>query len=187
MACDPHPTAEVYVSADTCGAAGQWIELSERISICARQLRSLIAQYCQGIDLSEAQLSLLWACLVAPPGGLSQKDLANHLVVSPAHVSGLVEQLRCQGLLCGRRNVHDRRRQHWQLAPAGQAKLQRFRSHLAGWAATIESQFVPADLGILITRLSAILSDRCAAGDPNSESLDSGVLAEHPTSQRGAA
>ena len=49
--------------------------------------------------------------------------MAREMAVSPAQVSGLVEQLRRKGLLEGRRSETDRRRQLWRLTTDGQATL----------------------------------------------------------------
>lgn len=77
---------------------------------------------------------MLWACRRTPPGGLPQQELAAAMAVSAAQVSVLVEQLRRQGLLQGRRAQNDRRRQLWRLTPAGRARLQDVLADLSDWA-----------------------------------------------------
>jgi DNA-binding MarR family transcriptional regulator len=171
--------------------AGQWIELSERISVCSRLLRNMIAEYCRKPGLGDTQVSVLWACMTSPTGGWAQTDLARLLVVSPAHISGLVEQSRRQGLLCGHRSVHDRRRQHWQLTPLGRTQLQLLMNHLAGLRVQLDPQFDPNDLLMLIRRLNTALSDSPALGHDSSEAPSEKMTekpsAARPAQQRGAA
>ncbi len=54
------------------------------------------------------------------------------MAVSPAHVSGLVEQLRRKGLLEGHRPVTDRRRQLWRLTPDGCKTLETLVADCSG-------------------------------------------------------
>jgi DNA-binding MarR family transcriptional regulator len=143
------------------------------------------------LALGEAQLSILWACLSSPRDGWSQRDLARALAVSPAHVSGLVEQLRSQGLLAGRRNLHDRRRQHWQLTPAGRERLQSLFEGLTDWATQLDSQLDLAELLTLTNRLSEVLSSGLPTGKLGDELHQDGSLPEasgvDPARKRGAA
>lgn len=187
MTSNTAPTPSEQPSRAAPGSAEQWLAISERMSICARHLRSLIARLSSEIDLGEAQLSLLWACLNAPPAGLSQKDLARFLVVSPAHISGQVEQLRSQGLLTGRRNVHDRRRQHWQLTPQGHAKLQSLVDRLAGCTPELDGQFEPGELLTIVERLRSGFADRSEQEEDPTDTLSDRVPRERPGQLRGAA
>jgi DNA-binding MarR family transcriptional regulator len=82
-------------------------------------MQGLLEEQTRRYGLSEPELALLWACRKAPPGGRGQRELAEELAVSPAHVSGLVERLRRAGLLRARTAEEDRRRRLWQLTPAG--------------------------------------------------------------------
>ncbi|MEN6493175.1 MAG: hypothetical protein ABFD16_02680, partial [Thermoguttaceae bacterium] len=68
--------------------ASRWIGLSEQISLCGRLLRSHLVEQTEKAGLSESQLSVLWACVAAADDGLSQSELAQRLLVSPALVSG---------------------------------------------------------------------------------------------------
>ncbi len=140
--------------------AARWIELSEQISCCARLLRIQIAQHNGPAGVTEGEFSLLWACAVSPPGGMIQKDLAGLLAVSPAHVSGLVEQLRCKGLLRGRRVPEDRRRRHWEITPEGRAELHSVLVRLEAWAHRLDqcADGLPEQLVALIHRLASAVA-----------------------------
>lgn len=121
-------------------AARRWIELAKRILVCGRLFRDDLTQQAGRWQLSEPEFAILWACHKAPSAGCSQKELAAVLAVSAAQVSGLVEQLRRQGLLEGRRGPRDRRRQFWRLTPAGRARLQSVLDDLARWAGPLNEQ-----------------------------------------------
>jgi DNA-binding MarR family transcriptional regulator len=115
--------------------ATQWVELAQRVLVCARMLRNELGQQAGRWQLSEPEFSLLWVCCKAPPLGFSQNELADKLAVSAAQISGLVEQLRGAGLLQGRRAATDRRRQLWRLTDAGETTL---RTILADTSALVD-------------------------------------------------
>jgi len=114
------------------GSARQCIELAERISVCGRKLHDELSHLVGRWQLSPPQFSLLWACRHARAEGFSQNQLAGVMAVSPAHVSGLVEQLRRKGLLEGRRAAVDRRRQLWRLTPDGRDTLEALIADCSG-------------------------------------------------------
>ncbi len=169
----PHPPLSA--------AAEKWVELGERISVCARTLRERVSQAAAQHDLTPLEFTVLFSCRQraatppasqasganghtspegAEPPGLSQNQIALAASVSPAHVSGLVEQLRIKGLLSGQRSATDRRRQHWQATPTGAALLQSVLAELAPWAAELDEAFGPrhADQTFrLLDRLSETL------------------------------
>jgi DNA-binding MarR family transcriptional regulator len=99
--------------------AAHWLERAEQILVYARRMRGLLEGHAERHGLSEAELALLWACTKSPAGGRSQRELAEELAVSPAHVSGLVERLDRAGLLHNRAAEDDRRRHLWELTPLG--------------------------------------------------------------------
>lgn len=98
-----------------------WLERAELALVKARQLRATLERRIAGRGLSEPELALLWACASAPPGGSSQRELAEQLAVSPAQISGLVERLAQLGWLRGRPAPADRRRRLWEPTAAGAA------------------------------------------------------------------
>jgi len=114
------------------GSARQCIELAERISVCGRKLHDELSHLVGRWQLSPPQFSLLWACRHARSEGSSQNELAGVMAVSPAHVSGLVEQLRRKGLLVGHRAAVDRRRQLWRLTPDGRDTLEALIADCSG-------------------------------------------------------
>lgn len=165
-------------------AAGRWIELSEQISLCARLLRGQLAQHDEANRLSDAEFSLLWTCAAAPAGGLSQTELATSLALSPAHISGLVEQLRAKGFLRGRRAASDRRRRLWQITPPGREEVRRMLVHLGKWARQMDErvQDLPEQLTPLVQRLAQTIE---LCGDDRTPT--SGEAAVRRTRKRGAA
>lgn len=192
MSADCSATPVVPPSESSPPLAGWWLELAERLSLCSRQLRQAVAQH--GVDpgLSEAELALLWACRLPAARGQSQKELAERLCVSPAHVSGLVEQLREAGLLVSQRDGHDRRRQLWQLTPRGEARLQAVVQRLAGWAASCASCPDPQELVQRLEPLANFLAGQAPAEAVESVSgsgLDAfrRVIGASSAWQRGAA
>ena len=122
----------------------RWAELAELLGRCERSLRDELSRYTLPLGLSQAQFALLWACRYAPAEGLSQNELAVNLALSPAHVSGQVEQLRAKGWLVGQRRAPDRRKQVWQLTGEGDARLAELLSALIDWAAKLEHR-LPAE------------------------------------------
>ena len=115
-----HPTSDILDPASI-GPRVPWIEYAEQVLVCARRVRVRLSALAGRHGLSEAEIEMLWACAKAPPDGRSQNKLAGDLAVSPAHVSGVVERLRCAGLMQCSMVEGDRRLRLWQLTPAGQA------------------------------------------------------------------
>ena len=114
--------------------------LSERLAVCGRLLRSRLGPYLVQRGTSEAEFSLLWACLEAPAIGLSQSEIAARLAVSAAHISGLVESLRRKGWLKRRASAADRRQRVWRLTPSGRTLLDAVLSDTCQWAAALEER-----------------------------------------------
>jgi DNA-binding MarR family transcriptional regulator len=139
----------------------EWADLAEVLGRCERSLRDDLSRHTLPLGITQAQFSLLWACRQAPPDGLSQNELASGLALSPAHVSGQVEQLRAKGWLAGERRAPDRRKQVWQLTPEGDARLEAVLAALAQWAGQLDES-LPAnrrrDLASLLDELAAALS-----------------------------
>ncbi len=77
------------------------------------------------------ELLVLWLCDEAAGPGIAQSDLVTNIGVSAAQTSGLVDRLRRQGLLVGKRCSSDRRRQYWSLAGKGKRVLDEIRVQLS--------------------------------------------------------
>jgi DNA-binding MarR family transcriptional regulator len=120
-----------------------WCELAERLAIAARILQQDLGAAAEAHGLSPAQWSLLSLCARAPIDGWSQSEMARSLALSPAHVSQLVELLRQNGQLDGRRATYDRRRQVWQLTSPGRQVLDRLQADLAGWSLALDGRISP--------------------------------------------
>ena len=139
-----------------------WTNLMQKLSVCGRSLRQAMAQQTKTRALSETQFALLWACHQGPLDGVSQIKLAKQLAISPAQVSGLVEQLRKQGLLARHRAEHDRRVQLWQLTPVGGALIQAILQDAAPWVRILDNQLTPntqVELSKLLDQLTQVIND----------------------------
>jgi DNA-binding MarR family transcriptional regulator len=149
--------------------------------------------------LSEPEFAMLWACREALPRGVGQSELAPRLAVSAAQVSGLVEKLRSQGLLQGRRAATDRRRQFWRLTPQGQATLQANLDDMADWAAQLDAQLGADASCVLVRWLDQLVQTwrnrPASAGGPPTPSGPTALAVDSPAAgdqarpayQRGAA
>jgi DNA-binding MarR family transcriptional regulator len=155
--------------------AENWLRLIERLAMCSRLLRAELDACMDACALNPSQFSLLWACY-AERAGVGQRELAGLLAVSPAHVSGLVEQLRRRRLLAGHRPSADRRRQLWRLTARGQDVVESVLAQLDGWARQLEHH-MPADAPQVLERMLEQVSAAVA----------SARLATAAASQKGAA
>jgi DNA-binding MarR family transcriptional regulator len=174
MACHPNRlSAETPAPADV----SDWADLVELIALCARMTRVNWHRQLEGPPLNEVQFSLLWLCRLAPADGLSQNELVAALAISPAHISGQVEQLRQRGWLAGQRAASDRRRQLWQLTPSGQNWLARLMAEDTDWANNLNQAFCPENrqkLAELLRELAQSLR-RSAPVSPSPRLFDPGA------------
>ncbi len=115
----------------------------ETLSVCGRRLRAALATALTAEQIGDAQFSLLWSCCDSSRGGVSQRDLANALSVSPAHVSTTLEQLRRLELMRSQRCASDRRRQLWVVTPTGREVVERIESRLRSWATRFDEELGP--------------------------------------------
>lgn len=128
------PIPTVAVPREPTPTVGGWVDLAQRLLVCGRRLREQLHEQLEERLLSEAEFSVLWVCASARSPGPGQNELARALAVSPAQISGLVEQLRRKRLLAGRRAANDRRRQLWRLTPNGKSVVQAVLIGLEDWA-----------------------------------------------------
>jgi DNA-binding MarR family transcriptional regulator len=112
-------------------ASAGWGGTSQRLLtqvVIGRRCQRAILALLDEAQLTDTQLLVLWGIDQIFPAsggnGVGQSEVAQSLGISPAQISGLVEQLRKQGDLDCRRAAHDRRQQLWQLTVAGRARLQ---------------------------------------------------------------
>jgi len=152
----PHPPS------DHAAMLHSWMRLSERLAHCTKSLQENWSRQAAAHGLGHWPMVVLWACHQQAGQPPSQGDLAELLGVSSAHISGLVEQLRQQGLLEGRRDPADRRRQTWRLTAAGQTTMAMVINTLGGWAEGLETH-LSARRRRSLERLLARLSQALAA------------------------
>ena len=119
------------------------LRLVEQTSSAGRALRRLLADQAAAVQLSDAELLVVWLCSEASSHGMVQGDLAIAIGVSPALMSGLVQRLLERGLIEMQRSTVDRRRQVWRTTAAGRAVLAGLRPLLARLAEHLD-QRVPA-------------------------------------------
>ncbi len=115
-------------------SAQKLLALVHWTSAASRQLRRRLAEVASTIELSDAELLVLWFC---HGGGQVQVELAAAIGISPAQMSGLVERLRSRALVAMHRSATDRRRQVWRTTVAGEAILDGIAGHLAALAAAV--------------------------------------------------
>jgi len=134
-------------------AASQWLRAVQTVSFFGRQLRRALGELAEPLGLSDTACLVLWACAEGPSEGQAQHELAPLVGVSPAQLSGLVEQLYSQGWLIPRRPAHDRRRQYWRLTPAGVELVDRLLEAVAA-RLTGPAILSPTDQSHLIAQLT---------------------------------
>jgi DNA-binding MarR family transcriptional regulator len=117
--------------------AAEWLRLAQNVSHCGRQLRRALGECVAARGLTDTDCLILWACCEAPPEGQAQHELATQVGVSPAQLSGLVEQLGARGWIVGRRPAHDRRRQYWRLTPVGQTLVEQMLGDIERWITSL--------------------------------------------------
>lgn len=107
------------------------VELLRLVSRCERELRRALTDRIRRWGVSDVEVLVLWLCYEAAEPGIAQSELVENIGVSAAQISGLVDRLRRQGLLVGKRCDSDRRRQHWSLASEGNRLLDEIRADLS--------------------------------------------------------
>lgn len=141
-----------------------WIHLVERLAVCSRLLRAGLDARMAACDLNPSQFSILWVCDHAESGA-GQSQLADLLAVSPAHVSGLVEQLRRRRLLAGHRPPSDRRRQLWRLTPQGRQLVESVLAAIRTWAVQVDVR-LPAKASHALMHLVDQVTEAVQAAEP---------------------
>jgi DNA-binding MarR family transcriptional regulator len=153
-------------------ALGEMIQL---LSQCHRRLRHMLAEQLRRWELGDNEFLVLWLCNRASEHGVAQGELAEALGISAAHMSGLVERLRCRTLLTGRRCRLDRRRQLWFVDTPGQRLLEKIGREIDQLANALE-RCLPLPQQQLLVSLLGNLAEVGAAGvtwhrfDPRGES-----------------
>jgi MarR family transcriptional regulator, 2-MHQ and catechol-resistance regulon repressor len=138
------------------------LRLVERTSSAGRALRRLLADQAAAVQLSDAELLVVWLCSESACHGMVQGDLAVAIGVSPALMSGLVQRLLERGLIEMQRSTVDRRRQVWRTTAGGRALLAALRPVLGSLAQQLDRQVSASDqLAVqgLCERLSAAAAE----------------------------
>ncbi len=158
------------------------LRLVERASSAGRALRRLLADRAAAVQLSDAELLVVWLCGDAATPGMVQGDLAVAIGVSPALMSGLVQRLLERGLIEMQRSTVDRRRQVWRTTDLGRRLLAELRPLLTSLAEQLDGRVCPNEqLAALAMceRLSAAASELSAIVTPS--------LVAFPSKQGAAA
>ena len=154
------------------------VELICQITRCQRVLQNLLNGFSSRWKLSGTELLILWLCARNAESGLSQRDLATAVGISPARMSGLVEGLRGRRLLSPWRCPSDRRRQHWKLERDGWKLLTSAQVELEHFVQEHSVEVPEAaqrHLASLVRHLTDLLESRAA--DDRTPAPRTGILA----------
>lgn len=132
------------------------LRLVQSLLPCARELRRLLELGAAAEDLNELEFLLLASCGLGTREAPSQASWAAELGLSNAHVSQLVEGLRQRGWMVAHRLPTDRRKQVWQLTPAGRERLARSVAYLTPFAERLEALVPPSTLQHLTEQLARL-------------------------------
>lgn len=123
------------------------------VTVAMRRLRGRQSRYRNG-ELSYAQMSLLFG--LDRSVGVSARELADAVVLSPATVTQMLEALEAEGLVERTRSVDDRRVVLTRLTDHGQELMEAHRAETqARWHATLAA-FDDAQLDAASEVLSAL-------------------------------
>jgi len=117
-----------------------WLHQSIELTRAAHQFRSQLKRHTERYGLGDRPFLVLWMLSSTSDESrtdcnaqeLNQVTLATALGMSPAQLSAVLEQLRRRQLVESRRSTADRRRQHWQLTPAGSSLRRAILNDLTG-------------------------------------------------------
>ena len=108
------------------------------------------------LDVPLAQLKSLF--IISSRGSTSVRGLAQDLGVTPANVTGIIDRLVTQGLVTRAESTQDRRLVRLQLTDRGRAKIAAIhQTHLHKLPQMLK-ELSPAELGCLVTGLSALVT-----------------------------
>ncbi|MCG8585375.1 MAG: MarR family winged helix-turn-helix transcriptional regulator [Pirellulales bacterium] len=159
-----------------------WVELLRVLMRCGRAAqRALKAQLDDGVSISQA--NVLWAIRELEEREPSQLDLAYHLGLSPAQISGTVEAMRAGGLIEAHRSPRDRRRQVWRLTSEGTNALAAIDDQLSAWSADCVGRVGMDEIERLSHSIGRL--EQAITAQPEGEPL--ATPAADPTPRRAAA
>jgi DNA-binding MarR family transcriptional regulator len=101
----------------------QRLESACRLIATGRNIARQLAAAVREFQLSETEFRLLWLLRErssdSDDASTEQSTLAQHLGISPAQVSAIVEKLRTRQMVVSAADANDRRRQVWKLTSSG--------------------------------------------------------------------
>ncbi len=129
-------------------------ELIDRILAAGDRIRDDLRTVCDGLDLTDAQIGLLWR-LAREPDGLTSRALADRLGCDASTVTSLVDRLERHGVVVRSPHPRDRRAKLVQLTPTG-CEL---RDRADAWCrdASSVAALPPADRRTLADLLNRVL------------------------------
>lgn len=128
-------------------------ELITELLHVAGYLRLRQAEFLERFDLTEGRFAVLSALYIAGDQGLSQADVADHLMQSESNVSSLIDRLQGQQLVDRRWSSTDRRKRIVLLTEAGQALVQKVETARRSWAQRLFEGLNVRDCSILSEQL----------------------------------
>jgi DNA-binding MarR family transcriptional regulator len=157
------------------GATADSLALLEALLRASGNLRARLAVLASSVDLNVTELLIIRQCAAASPG-ISQRELAAALSVSPAQISSVVERLRSRGLIEARRPVEDRRRQVWRLTVPGRRTFGQVLPGLVKATAGLFAGLPPTAIDLLGKSLrqlnsAATATNQLAVGPPDEEDM----------------
>lgn len=147
-------------------------ELEDRLALFMRTHRRAMHRYFQSVGMFNGHPHMLFHLAHSP--GLSQKELAQRMEISPASVAISIRRLESAGLICRRRDDRDARIWRLYLTPEGQAmdtSCARGRDFLVD---TLYRGFTPEErqeLYRLLDKMIVNLQAGCEALPPEKEDI----------------
>lgn len=156
--------------------------MTDRIDDCLHILRRILRTteraertMAQAAGLTAAQLRVLQIVSAAPSRAATPTALAQHMRVSQATVTALVDKLAAQELVLRQRSETDRRQTNVRITPAGQAAVAAAPDPLIGRLRTSFPNIAEWEQAMILAgleRLSALLAadgaDTVDEADPGS-------------------
>jgi DNA-binding MarR family transcriptional regulator len=141
----------------------QWSEV-----FMGRSMRDFSA-FMRASGLSMPQISALYRLYYQGPCGVS--DIAEHLAVSSAAASQMIERLVQQDLLQRSEDPSDRRAKQIALSPAGRALMEESIEARVRWMAELTTVLSPEEQTTIIAALDALTSAAIHL-DPHSQARE---------------
>jgi len=137
------------------------------ISFVTRILRSRILEHNESFfaehEVAGGEVAVLNLIAINP--GLSQKDLAQAIVLRKSALTKLVNELECVGLIERRKEAADKRLNALYLTDAGEARVGRMRRDMARLQEELLAPLSPAERAMLFELLWRLVDSASGTSD----------------------